>query len=234
MIVDHMYQKRGILKLIQHKFDVSTPHDGIALEVFELEKDFPDFESIMEWLGDISAISITGKPDPMEMVHHWYSLDTLDQADMDYHVKTFYYIFKDSNYGKIYEEIVGADKFGQYKLHEDDIHLKPSSFNPKTGILSITPFLDFDLSYNKQKPAKEQKAFLERFFRNGATLKSGLTYYQLSVSNRLTPVNEKMLKKYTNHQTQINKKFTEVTGLKKLIIYKEKVFRINPLYLEKS
>lgn len=233
MLVDPNYQRKNILKLIKHKSLVSSEYAILAVHLSEL-KDFPDHEAILEDFQFQGAITIKRSPDSPEFLKLHEELPPDELASLDYQLKYDYIFYLEDGFDDYYNRTVGADKFGKITLHEDELSLKPTSYDSQTGLLALTPFLDFDLSHNKQKPAKEQKAFLARFFKNKDTLRLGLSYHQLSVTSKTNPVNEKMLKKYTNSQTQINKKFKEVTGLKNLIIYRDKLFRVNPRYLEKN
>lgn len=233
MLVDPNYQRKNILKLIKHKSLVSHEYDILEIHISELE-DFPDHESILDDLDLRNVIRLKRRPDSKEFLKLHEELPPEDLSNLEYRPKYEYYLYLESGFDEYYATTVGADKYGSYMLHEDDLRLKPSSYDHKTGVLTLTPFLDFDLSHNRQKPAKEQKSFLGKFFKDRNSLEVGLTYYQLSITSKLKPVDEKLLKKYTNSQTQINKKFKEVTGLKNLIIYRNKTFRINPRYLEKN
>lgn len=233
MLTDPSYQRKNILRLIKHKSLVSSEYATLALHLSEL-KDFPDHETILDDFELQRAIRIQQHPDFKEFLDLHEELPPEELDSLDYQLKYEYVFYLENGFDDYYSDVVGADKFSNYALHEDDLQLKTSSYNGTTGVLALTPFMDFDLSHNKQKPAKEQKAFLARFFKNKDALELGLTYYQLAVTSRSNSVNEKILKKYTNSQTQINKKFKEVTGLKNLIIYKNKIFRINPRYLEKN
>jgi len=79
-----------------------------------------------------------------------------------------------------------------------------------------------------------QCLLMDKLFKDEASLKSGITmHYYFNIKGSIE-INAKKVKQVKNLQTQVNKKFTDTTNLKKLISIDGNRIKVNKLYLLKD
>lgn len=236
MVVNSQLQIKGILSLIMHQTQV-----GIPDRIFEIHLDeflpYPDYYSILEMLQVRKVIRIKREPEDRESVMLESELDSLLSSTIQW--KLSYAISTDKNFASYCAEIFGETYKNKVNLDANDLNLTYSSYIAKKGVLVLTPFVNLNIaeqgaSSGKLRIDTRQCLLMKELFKNEDVLISGLTVHYLEKQKVGENLKINSVKNYKNVQTAINNKFQSVSGLKKLIVFKNNTLKINPLYLLKT
>lgn len=237
MLIDPQFQIKGILSLIQHHLQV-----GLTERIFEIHidefKPYPDHRSIMDMFSGKGVIELKHEPEErivLEIEHP----EPYEQETEWYKGQLSYALRVTDKFDEYCAEVLGKSHKNSIALEASDINLMSSNYIAKTGVLALTPYLNLHiteqgLSSGKNRINTRQCKFMKQLFRNNDTLQHGITVYQLEVIKEGEKLKNNSVKNYKNIQTAINSKFYSVTGLKKLIIFKDSRFKVNPSYLLKT
>ncbi len=121
----------------------------------------------------------------------------------------------------------------------ETLKLRPESYNKATGSLELKPGLALSIPRKgKVKKSTGEKYLeckvMEKLFHSQTTLSDGVSFHSLLGIHKDKQLTENDVKKVTNVRTAINKKISDETRLKKLIIISRKKAYINHLYLLKD
>lgn len=241
-ITDPKAQKQGVIDLLKHYQHIGGEgwESKLELPFTELEK-YPDHHAILKDFELRGIVHIYKIPNEEE-----YSNKKLTELEQSMSTRQYRRLMS-------YVLTVKEKRLNIYDLYLDqmyetpekpmgkgDIILSSESYNYKTGILVINPYRKVAIAKQGVASAKprtntDQCVFMKQIFRSDKSMRIGLGIHDLipGLHKQIKPT-EFQIKKFKNIQTEINKKFTEATGHKKLIISPENKFRINPAYLSKD
>ena len=119
------------------------------------------------------------------------------------------------------------------------LNLSTENYNKATGSLELMPGKAVSIPRKgKVKKSTGAKYFeckvMEKLFDSKTTLSNGVSFHSLLGIHQNVTLKRSDVKKVTNVRTAINKKLSEETGLKKLIIVRRNKAYINHLYLLKD
>lgn len=114
------------------------------------------------------------------------------------------------------------------------VALTADSYDPKTGVLTITPNIKVHISRSNNVNKNEQCRLMKKLFSSDRSLKNGVNGHDLLTVHKGVSLRDSQKTKIRNLRTTINKKVTEAEGPKKLIRLRKEVLYIDPTYLLKD